>query len=564
MSWNFIPSTVLCPEVGAVSAQSMRIVVDFPAPFGPRNPVTRPGLQSNVMSSTTLREPYRLVRFSAVIMSSSVVSRGAEGIDPGYLRRPPLVVAAARDPTGSERWALPYADDVTFMPLPAYPEHPISVEETEPGDGRWRAAWSRLWRYCITILTGFLFLLVLPADLWGLPEEAAASDALERFLLLDAAFGFASLCLLPLRHRFPTAVASVTAASSAVSAFALAPAMWAATSMSTRRRWSRVVAVGLIWAAATLYYEGILRPSAGASEPHPAPVTSGGLVLAVYAICVATGFYVGARRALLTSLHDRAENAEREQAMRAESAREGERARIAREMHDVLAHRISLIALHAGAMTYRANLSRDETYAAATVIQDNAKLALSELRQVLGVLRGGHEHSESGRPEPAQPTLADLPALLREAREAGMTVTLDAADSAGALSTPPHGPADDMVAAHAQRDPSKTVSRTAYRIIQEGLTNARKHEPVAPVQLRLDHTDGFLRVEMRNATTKKIDEAREAGRGIHGIDMPWAENVGSGVGLIGLRERAQLAGGRIEHGLQRDGSFLLRAWLPWR
>jgi signal transduction histidine kinase len=407
--------------------------------------------------------------------------------------------------------------------------------------------WSRLWRYCITILTGFFFLLVLPADLGGLSEDAAVSDTLERFLYLDAAFGLASLCLLPLRHRFPTAVASVTAASSAVSAFALAPAMWAATSMSTRRRWWRVVAVGFIWATATLYYEGILRPSAGAIEPYPAPWTSGALVLAVYAICVATGFYVGARRALLTSLHDRAENAEREQAMRAESAREGERARIAREMHDVLAHRISLIALHAGAMTYRTDLSRDETYVAATVIQENAQLALSELRQVLGVLRGGHQYSESGRPEPVQPTLVDLPALLREAREAGMTVTLDAGNLAGVLSTPSHGPTDGRMVADAQQDPSKTVSRTAYRIIQEGLTNARKHEPVAPVQLRLNQTDGFLQVEMRNATTKPINGARVAG-----------------LGLIGLRERAQLAGGRIEHGFQRDGSFLLRAWLPWR
>ena len=118
---------------------------------------------------------------------------------------------------------------------------------------------------------------------------------------------------------------------------------------------------------------------------------------------MATGYYIGARRELLAFWRERAETAEREHALAAERARAAERTRIAREMHDVLAHRISLVALHAGALTYRSDLDREETAAAAAVIQDNAHLALGELRQVLGVLRAGETAAPSRR-SPRSPT----------------------------------------------------------------------------------------------------------------------------------------------------------------
>ena len=101
----------------------------------------------------------------------------------------------------------------------------------------------------------------------------------------------------------------------------------------------------------------------------------------------AVGLYIGARRELIATLRDRADRAEREQAMRVAQARTNERARIAREMHDVLAHRISLVAMHAGALGYRTDLSRDETKRAADVISQNAHQALVDLREILGVLR---------------------------------------------------------------------------------------------------------------------------------------------------------------------------------
>ena len=102
---------------------------------------------------------------------------------------------------------------------------------------------------------------------------------------------------------------------------------------------------------------------------------------------LATGMYIGARRELVASLHDRAERAEREQALRVEQAQANERARIAREMHDVLAHRMSLVAMHAGALAYRTDLSPEQTRHAAEVIQANAHRALADLREVLGLLR---------------------------------------------------------------------------------------------------------------------------------------------------------------------------------
>ena len=104
-------------------------------------------------------------------------------------------------------------------------------------------------------------------------------------------------------------------------------------------------------------------------------------------VVVAIGMYLGARRDLIASLHDRAERAEREQALQVSTARAGERTRIAREMHDVLAHRMSLVAVHAGALAYRTDLSAAETRETAAIIQANSQRALADLREILGLLR---------------------------------------------------------------------------------------------------------------------------------------------------------------------------------
>ncbi|MGH4033005.1 sensor histidine kinase [Actinomycetota bacterium Odt1-20B] len=250
------------------------------------------------------------------------------------------------------------------------------------------------------------------------------------------------------------------------------------------------------------------------------------------------GLFVRSRRQLLIALRDRAQRAENEAALRAEQAQRLAREAIAREMHDVLAHRLTLLSVHAGALEFRPDAPQAEIVRAAGVIRESAHEALQDLRQVIGVLRGGGGleaedgadgqggPESSGRP---QPTLAALDALVAESRDAGMTVVLD-----NRVADPKDVPA--------------ALGRTAYRIAQEALTNARKHAPGAEVTVRVTGAPGEgLTVCVRNPAPPG--------------DVP--EVPGSGQGLIGLTERAMLAGGRLEHGPGRNGGFQVDAWLPW-
>ncbi|OLT29933.1 histidine kinase [Nocardiopsis sp. CNR-923] len=162
------------------------------------------------------------------------------------------------------------------------------------------------------------------------------------------------------------------------------------------------------------------------------------------------GLWVGTRRQLIGRLRERAERLEREKHLMAEHAITAERTRIAREMHDVVAHRVSLMVLHAGGLEVSAEDPR--TVEAAGLIRTTGRAALAELRSILGVLR---EESGAAAPTAPQPELSDLDRLLGEWREAGMAV--DRVDPAPLGELPP------------------TVQRTAYRVVQEGLTNAAKH-----------------------------------------------------------------------------------------
>ena len=247
------------------------------------------------------------------------------------------------------------------------------------------------------------------------------------------------------------------------------------------------------------------------------------LFLMLDLVLISAGLLLRSHRLLVRSLEDRARQAEEGQRLRVEEARHLERERLAREMHDVLAHRISLLAVHAGALEVRRDAPAEETRAAG-VIRECAYLALEDLREVIGVLRADPEaEPEADRP---QPGLADLAALVEESRRAGARVELAAALPDG--------------------DPGR-VGRHVYRIVQEALTNARKHAPGAPVRVTVGgaSADG-LTVEVTNPAT------------VPG-GLP-----GAGAGLIGLRERVDLVGGRLEHGWTGTGEFRLRAWLPWK
>jgi signal transduction histidine kinase len=243
-----------------------------------------------------------------------------------------------------------------------------------------------------------------------------------------------------------------------------------------------------------------------------------GASLLMAGVALGWGLFVRARRELVRSLRDQADRA-------LDEARAAERRRIAREMHDVLAHRLSLLSVHAGALEFRPDAPAEEVAEAAGVIRESARAALDELRGVIGVLR---EDGGESLTQPPQPTLADIAALVEESRAAGMRITarIELGDAA----------------------PPAAVGRTAYRIAQEGLTNARKHAPGAAVTLTVQAPDGDLRVEIRSLAPVAVASASP---------LP-----GAGTGLIGLAERVTLAGGELESGVDPAGAFVLRARLP--
>ncbi|MGH3191524.1 MAG: sensor histidine kinase [Streptosporangiaceae bacterium] len=199
-------------------------------------------------------------------------------------------------------------------------------------------------------------------------------------------------------------------------------------------------------------------------------------------------------------------------------------------MHDVLAHRLSLLSVHAGALEFRPDARPAEIAQAAGVIRTSAAAALSELREVITVLREDQQDAAG----PPQPGVAQIPDLLQESRSARMTLRarIDCPEP------------ESLPAA---------LGRTAYRVVQEGLTNARKHAPGAAVEVTVT-TDG------QTALIAEVISRRQAGAPAP-VNLP---HDGAGAGLIGLAERLALIGGELEHGTSTDGDFVLRATVPRR
>ncbi|AXK47242.1 two-component sensor histidine kinase [Brachybacterium saurashtrense] len=252
-------------------------------------------------------------------------------------------------------------------------------------------------------------------------------------------------------------------------------------------------------------------------------VTGLALVTLVTVASAATGMYTSARRALLAELQERAEQAESGRAAAEEQARRAERTRIAREMHDIVAHKISLVAMHAGALEVNPSLDRAQVQDSAGLIRQTATTALSELREVLGVLRGDEEEA----PLAPQPTWEDVRRLVTTSQQAGITVDL-------------FDFIDDEVP-----DP---LARTAYRVVQEGLTNIHKHALHTKARVALIGEPGTeLVIEVSNVLPKGFT-----------TDLP-----GARMGLSGIETRVTHAGGTITSGPTDDGRFEVRAVIPW-
>lgn len=337
--------------------------------------------------------------------------------------------------------------------------------------------------------------------------------------VLDQLLGALACAAVWLRRRWPAGLAVATLPVGVVSDTAGGACMIALFTVAVHRPFRHVAWLGgLNLATVPVYFW--LRP-----DPELPYVAAVALFLVLTAALVGWGMLVRAKRQLMLSLRDRARRAETEARLRADQAQRLAREAIAREMHDVLAHRLTLLSVHAGALEFRPDAPRQEVARAAGVIRESAHEALQDLREIIGVLRAG-DSDDAGRP---QPTLAALDLLVAESREAGMKVTLDSR-----VTDPGAVPA--------------SVGRTAYRIAQEGLTNARKHAPGTEVTVSVTGAPGEgLTVSVRNPPPEG--------------EVPPVP--GSGQGLIGLTERATLTGGRLEHGRAADGGFGLRAWLPW-
>jgi signal transduction histidine kinase len=247
------------------------------------------------------------------------------------------------------------------------------------------------------------------------------------------------------------------------------------------------------------------------------------VALMFIAVPALLGLYAAARRRLLETLVERAERAEREQHLIAEQARADERARLVAEMHDVVTHRVSLMVLRAGAL--RVTAADEATRSAAEDLRVTGCQALEELRDLVGLVR---EDADDGEVPAAPVPVPDLGPLAAESRAVGVDVEL-VEDGSRTLVSP-------------------VVARAAYRIVQEALTNVRKHAPGARVRVDVRYRPDGVRLTIHNtAPTGTTDPALAA--------------AGSGTGLSGLGQRVDVIGGALHAG-PYQGGFRLDATLP--
>ncbi|MFF1549198.1 sensor histidine kinase [Streptomyces sp. NPDC058291] len=259
------------------------------------------------------------------------------------------------------------------------------------------------------------------------------------------------------------------------------------------------------------------------------------------------GMYVGARRRLMESLRERADSLERELQLlaeraeeRAEWARGEERTRIAREMHDVVAHRVSLMVVHAAALQAVARKDPEKAVRNAVLVGDMGRQALTELREMLGVLRsGGSGVRAASVPSAAVtlvaeegegPCLEELEELVGQSAAAGMVVELSVEGEARAY--------------------APEVEQTAFRVVQEALTNVHKHAAGAKTRVRLAHRVAEIAMQVENGAPPEVGSASSAG-------LPSGGN-----GLVGMRERVVALGGVFVSGPTESGGFRVSAVIP--
>ncbi|WP_251143409.1 sensor histidine kinase [Streptomyces sp. McG8] len=314
-------------------------------------------------------------------------------------------------------------------------------------------------------------------------------------------------------------------------------ASWSAGSR-IRRPWR---AVGAYAAGLVLYVVPALLADGGEGIPGLSllmtAVLGGGPYLALAVVPGLASRYRAQRRDLLEALRRHNAQLVREQAMVARQARLLERQRIAQDMHDSLGHQLALIAVHAGALEVDPGLG-DRQREGVGILREAARSAMRELREAVGILRDDTEEPPAPAPGP-EPEAAGAP----HARgAAGVDALVASSRSAGAPV--------ELRRSGERRPLAAAADHAVYRIVQEGLTNAHKHAPGAPITVELRYEPDSLVVEVANAP---VPEGAPSG--------PPA--ISGGQGLAGLEERARLVGGMVHSGPSPDGGFRLAGVLPY-
>ncbi len=288
-------------------------------------------------------------------------------------------------------------------------------------------------------------------------------------------------------------------------------------------------------------------------------VFSGAFFLATTVVPGLASRYWTQRRTLLHTLREHNAQLLRERAMVVRQARLRERQRIAQDMHDSLGHQLALIAVHTGALEVDRELTGRQREAVG-VLREASVAAMHELREAVGILRDGTEGPEPAEDaQPAARGVAGVEGLVEASRGAGTPV--------------------ELVRSGEPRDLPPAAGHAAYRIAQEGLTNAHKHAPGAPITVHLRYEPDSLVIEVANGpvpvpaagpvpVTAGAAGGGTAGGGTVGgavlrVAAPVGDEVSGGQGLPGLRERARLVGGMVHAGPVEDGGFRLAGVLPY-
>jgi signal transduction histidine kinase len=365
-------------------------------------------------------------------------------------------------------------------------------------------AFPRLRRPALSVVLDAIAIALAVLDVWlVIPEKAQPYSV----VLSGAA------CLALAARRWLPFVAVLATIPGFLAGWSQLAAMIALGMLATRKQWhwQTWVGGGLVWVCRFIAWP--LSEFAQLSwREH---VLDGIYGVLVAGMPVAIGLLIGARAELAQRLSELAASRDREQKLHADAVRAEERARLAREMHDVVSHDITLIAMQAGALL--ASTGQSDARETAQIIRQLSTRTLEELRSLVGVLRSGAEDDGP---------VHDITELATLIRTSDIPVQLSVEQVPDSLPT--------------------KVSAAAYRTVQECLTNVHKHAPGASATVRILGEEDALRIEVRN------DKARGSGTGL----------PSGGHGLTGLAERARLLGGSFETTETTDGGFRVRARYP--